>query len=73
MEVSSSEDDVTKKSADNDAGDGGASSVEPILANSIRLNAPGQTDPFIAGWVASTDPPIGGRRCKRPPLVPKQK
>jgi hypothetical protein len=69
VDVSSGEDDVTKKSA----GDGGASSAEPIAPNPIRSNASGQTDPSVADRAASTDPLIGGRRRKRPSPVPKQK
>jgi hypothetical protein len=52
MEVSSGEDDVTKKSAGDDIRDGGASSAEPITPNLIRSNALGQTDPSIADWAA---------------------
>jgi hypothetical protein len=73
MEVSSGEDDVMKKSGGDDAGDGGASSAEPIAPNPIRSNVPGQTDPSVADQVASTNPPIGGCTCKRPPPIPKQK
>jgi hypothetical protein len=73
VEVSSSEDDVPKKSAGDDAGNGGASSAESIAPNSIRSNVSRQTDPSIADWAASTDPPVGRRRCKHPPSVSKQK
>jgi hypothetical protein len=73
VEVSSSEDDVIKKSASDDVRDGGASSAEPIAPNPIRSNASGQTDPSIADRAASTDPPVGGRRRKCPPPVPNQK
>jgi hypothetical protein len=73
MEVSSGEDDVTKKSAGDDIRDGGASSAEPITPNLIRSNALGQTDPSIADWAASADLPVGGCKHKRPPPVPKRK
>jgi hypothetical protein len=73
VEVPSGEDDVTKKSASDDAWDGGASSAEPITPNPIRSNTPGQTNPSVANQAASTDPPIGGHKPKRPPPVPKRK
>jgi hypothetical protein len=73
VEVSSGEDNVTKKSAGDDARDGGASSAEPTTPKSIRSNAPGQTDPSVANRAATTDPPVGGRRHKRPPSIPKWK
>jgi hypothetical protein len=73
VEVSSDKDDVTKKSAGDDVGDGRASSAKPIAPNLIRSNALGQTDPSIADWAISTGPSIGGCRRKRPPPVPKQK
>jgi hypothetical protein len=73
VEVSNSEYDVTKKSASDDAGDEGASSTEPVAPNPIRSNALGQTDPSVADRAASTDPPVGGRRRKRPLPIPKQK
>jgi hypothetical protein len=73
MEVSSGKDNMTKKSAGDDAGDGGTSSAEPIAPNPIRYNTSGQTDPSVADRAATTDPPISGRRNKRPPSIPKQK
>jgi hypothetical protein len=74
VEVSSGDDDVSmKKSTSNDARDGGASSAELIAPNPIRSNAPGQTDPSVADRVASTDPPVGGCRCKHSPPVHKRK
>jgi hypothetical protein len=73
VEVSSDKDDVTKKSTGDDGRDGRASSAEPIAPNLIRSNAVGQTDPSIADRAISTSPPVGGRRRKHAPLVPKQK
>jgi hypothetical protein len=73
MAVSSSEDDVTKKSAEEDARDRGASSAELIAPNLIRSNASGQTDPFTADRASSVDPPIARRRRNCPLLVPKRK
>jgi hypothetical protein len=73
VEVSSGEDDVTKKSAGDDARDGEASSAESIAPNPIKPSTPVQIDPSVADRAASTDPPVGGRRCKHPPPVPKQK
>jgi hypothetical protein len=70
VEVPSGEDDVTKKSAGNDTGDGGASSAEPVAPNLIRSNTPRQTYPSIVDRAASTDPPVGGRRHKSPLPVP---
>jgi hypothetical protein len=72
MEVSSGEDDVTKKSVGDDAGDGGASSAEPIAPNPISSNVSEQVDPSIIDQVTSTDPPASERRCKRPSPVSKQ-
>jgi hypothetical protein len=71
--VSSSEDDVMKKSVGDDARDGGASSTEPIAPSQIRSDTPGQTDPSVADRAASTAPPMDGYRHKRPPPVPKWK
>jgi hypothetical protein len=73
MEVSSGKDNVTKKSAGDDAGDGGTSSIESIAPNPIRYSVLGQTDPSVADRATTTDPPIGGRRNKRPPSIPRQK
>jgi hypothetical protein len=73
VEVSNNEDDVTKKSVGDDVGDGGASSAELITPNLIRSNASGQIDPSVADRPTSTDALVGGRRRKRPLLVPKQK
>jgi hypothetical protein len=73
VEVSSGEDDVTKKSAGDDAGDGGASSANPIAPNPIKFNALGQIDPSVADRATSTNPPVGGRKRKRPPPIPKRK
>jgi hypothetical protein len=73
MDVSSGEDNVTKKLTGNDVGDGGASSAEPVAPSPIMSDALGQIDPSVADRVASTAPPIGGRRHKRPPPIPKQK
>jgi hypothetical protein len=64
---------VTKKRTGDDAGDGGASSAELIAPSPIRCDTPRQTDPFVADRVASTTPPVGKCRHKRPPHVPKQK
>jgi hypothetical protein len=55
VEVPSGEDNVTKKSAGDDARVGGASSVEPIAPNPIRSNAPRQIDLSIVDWAASTN------------------
>jgi hypothetical protein len=41
VELSSGKDDVTKKSAGDDAGDGGASSAELIAPSTIRSDASG--------------------------------
>jgi hypothetical protein len=60
-----------KKSAGDDVGDGGASSVEPIAPNPIRSNARGQTDHFVADRVAIANPPAGGRRHKCSLPIPK--
>jgi hypothetical protein len=73
VEVYSSEDNVTKKSTSDDAGDGGASSAESIAPNPIRSNTPRQTDPSVADRAASTDPPVGRHRRKHPPPIPKRK
>jgi hypothetical protein len=64
VEVSSGEDDVTKKSAGDYAGDGGASSAEPIPISSNVLE---QADPSVTDWVASIEPPASRCRCKHPP------
>jgi hypothetical protein len=73
VEVSSDEDEVTKKSVGNDVGDGGASLAEPIVPIPISSNVSEQADPSIADRVALTDPPASVHRCKRPSLVPKRK
>jgi hypothetical protein len=73
VEVSNGEDDVTKKSAGDDAGDGGASSIELIAPNVIRSNAPGQAHPYVANQATAIDPPVEGRRHKCPPPIPKRK
>jgi hypothetical protein len=73
VEVSSGEDDVTKKSVGDDDGDVGDSSTEPIAPSPIRSDVPGQTDTFAADRATSTIPPIGRCRYKRPPPAPKQK
>jgi hypothetical protein len=75
VEVSSGEDNVTNKSADDDAGDGGASSAESITPSPspIRSDVSRQTDPSITDRAASIAPTIGGCRHKRPPPVPKWK
>jgi hypothetical protein len=56
-----------------DAEDGGASSAKSIAPDPISSNTPKQTDPSIDDRAASTNPPVGGCRRKRPPPVPKQK
>jgi hypothetical protein len=73
VDVSSGKDDVTKKSTCDDAGDGEASSVEPVAPSPIRSNASRQTDPSVADQVASTAPPVDRCRHKRPPPIPKWK
>jgi hypothetical protein len=73
VEVSSGEGDVTKKSAGDDAGDGGVSSAELIAPILIRSDALGQTGPSVADRVASTSPPVGRRRHKRPRPISMQK
>jgi hypothetical protein len=73
VEVSSSEDDVTKKSAGDDAGDGGASSTKLITSNPIRSDASGPTDPSITDLAASNTPPIGRCRHKVPLPILKRK
>jgi hypothetical protein len=67
VDVSSGEDDAPKKSTSDDARDGGASSAESIAPNPIRSNVLVPTGPFVTEWAATTDPPIGVRRHKRPP------
>jgi hypothetical protein len=73
VDVSSGEDDVIKKSTGDDAGDEGASSAKTVAPNPIRSDALGQFDPSVIDWVASTAPPVGGRKRKCPPPVPKRK
>jgi hypothetical protein len=82
VEVSSGDDDVPKldalataqkKSVGDNAEDGGASSAKLIAPNPISSNAPGQTDPSVADWTASTNPSVGRHRCKCPPPIPKRK
>jgi hypothetical protein len=73
VEVSSGEDDATKKSTSDDTGDGGASSAEPIAPILISSNVLELADPSVADRVASTDPPASGHRGKRPPSIPKRK
>jgi hypothetical protein len=73
VEVSSGEDDVTKKSAGDDVVDGGASSVESITPISISSNVSEEANPSVADRVASTNAPTSRRRCKRPLPVPKRK
>jgi hypothetical protein len=60
---------LNRKNGD-DTENGGASSVESISPNLISSNASKQTDPFIADRATSTNPPVGGRRRKRPPSFP---
>jgi hypothetical protein len=72
VEVSSSEDDVTKKSASDDAGDGGASSVEPVAPIPICSNVLEQANPSVADRVTSTGPPTSSRRHKHPLPIPKR-
>jgi hypothetical protein len=48
VEVSSGEDDVTKKLASDDAGDGGASSVEPVAPIPISSNVSEQANHYVA-------------------------
>jgi hypothetical protein len=71
--MSSGEHDVMKKSTGDDTGDVGSSSTKLITPSPIRSDASGQIDPFVTDWAASTAPPIGGRRHKRPPPAPKRK
>jgi hypothetical protein len=77
VEVSSGEDDVSrptasanklKKSAVDDAKDGGVSSAEPIAPNPISSGTPGQSDPSIAAWVVAPVLPSGkhGQKCPLP-------
>jgi hypothetical protein len=82
VEVSSGEDDVLKpdapttrrrKSAGDDAKDGGASSTELIAANLINSTMPEQTNPSIADRATSINPSAGRRRRKHPPPAPKRK
>jgi hypothetical protein len=73
VEVSSGDDDVMKKSVGDDARDGRASSAELIAPILINSNVSKHVDFSITDRVTSTDPPASGRRCKRPPPVPKWK
>jgi hypothetical protein len=73
VEVSSGDDDVTKKLAGDDTRDGGASSAEPIAPILISSNVSEQADPSIIDQIALTDPFANQRRCKRPLPVPKRK
>jgi hypothetical protein len=47
VEVSSGEDDVTKKLASDDAGDQGASSVEPVAPIPISSNVLEQANHYV--------------------------
>jgi hypothetical protein len=73
VEVSNGEDDVTKKSVGDDAGDGGASSTESIAPSPIRSDAPERTDPLVADRVTSTTPLVDEWRHKHTSLIPKWK
>jgi hypothetical protein len=65
VEVSSGEDDMAKKSANDDTGDVGASSAEPIAPIPIRFDALRQTDPSATDRAASIAPPVGGHMHER--------
>jgi hypothetical protein len=67
VDVSSGEEDAPKKSTSKDARDGGATLAEPITPKPIRSNVLVPTGPSVTEWAATTDPPIGVRRDKRPP------
>jgi hypothetical protein len=57
--------DKLKKSASDDAKDGGVSSDEPIAPNPISSGAPGQADPSTATQVVVPVLPSGKHRQKR--------
>jgi hypothetical protein len=71
MELSSGDDDVTKKSAGDDTGDGGASSTQQITPIPISSNVSKHADPSVIDRAALTDPPASRRKRKHPPPVPK--
>jgi hypothetical protein len=48
-----------KKSANDDAEDGGVSLAETIAPNPIRSGAPGQSDPSADAWVVAPVLPSG--------------
>jgi hypothetical protein len=82
VEVPSGEDDVLKpdasvtrqrKSTGDDAEVGEASSAELVAPNPISSNVPEQTDPSVTDHDASTNPSVGGHRCKCPPHASKWK
>jgi hypothetical protein len=72
MEVSTGDDDVTKKSAGDDTGDGRASSTQPITPIPISSNVSKHADPSVVDRAALTDPPASRRRRKHPHLFPSE-
>jgi hypothetical protein len=64
--------DRKKASADDDAGDKGASSAEQSAPNPISSSMPKQTDSSATGRVPPVIPSTGGHGRKRPPPATRQ-
>jgi hypothetical protein len=65
--------DQKKVTIDDDAGDGGVSSVELIAPNPISSGVTKESDPSAIVQVPIDVRPTGGRGCMHPPLATRWK